>query len=168
MITSLRRWHRRLLTAIAIGLPLLAAAALLQRPDRPVASPSSDPLFVAAGYHQASPPDLQPLIHQTKRVDATTIDLELSRHPGGQLWLKITPERELPVSDPLIVWTPANPQPKDLSNATVIGSLSGLGSRGWWLPAAMQGGGILLVSNNKTHTLIRIPHPPSRPARART
>ena len=168
MITSLRRWHRRLITAIAIGLPLLAAAALLQRPIRPVASSSSDPLFLAEGYHQASPADLQPLIHETQKVDATTLDLKLSRHPGGRLWLKITPKRVLPVSDPLTVWAPANPQPKDLSNATVIGSLSGLGSRGWWLPAAMQGGAILLVSNNKTHTLIRIPRPPSRPARAQT
>lgn len=157
MITSRRRWHRRLISAISIGLPLLAAAALLQRPDRPIAGSSADPLFQSMGYQISSPPGLHSLIQETRRVNATNIDLELSRNPANQLWLRITPQRELPVSDPLVLWVQGNQQPKDLSKAKLIGSLAGSGSRGWWLPETMRRGSVLLVSGNDAHTLIQLP-----------
>lgn len=162
MIMNLRHWHRRLITALTACLAVLATVAMNHRPQVPV-NEGADQLFLQEGFQSVAPTGFRAVAQQTATVEGATLTMELSADAEQRLWLQITPTGELPVSDPLVLWSPSGIREEDWADAIRVGSVAGTGPRGWLLPSRITRGRVLLVSPIDERLLmqLKLPQHPS-------
>jgi hypothetical protein len=159
MIMTLRRWHRWLITALTACLAVLATVAISHRPQVPV-NAGADQLFLREGFQSAAPTGFRAVAQQTATVEGTTLTMALSANAEQRLWLQITPMGELPVSDPLVLWSPnENEGEEDFTDTIRIGPVAGTGPRGWLLPLRIANGRALLVSPTDKRVLMQLTIP---------
>ncbi|MGC6483440.1 MAG: hypothetical protein ACON4T_07750 [Synechococcus sp.] len=155
---NLRRGHRWLITVLTVCIALLATVAIGHRPQMPI-SQGADQLFLREGFHYDAPTGFQVVAQVTAKVEGTTLTMELSTDAEQRLWLQISPMGELPVSDPLVLWSPNETQKEGLTNAVRIGRVAGAGPRGWLLPSRVEKGRVLLVSPTDDRLLMQLALP---------
>jgi hypothetical protein len=153
MISSRRQVHRWLLSVLAILLPWMAVSAVMQRADIPPASGGSSFLFSRADLTDADAQGrLLSRFNWTAQGTQLKGQVEASSSGRG-LQLRVTPEGQLNVADPLLYWTPTTTNPVELQQAQVVGSIAGSGPHLYRLPEvvsnalhSLQPGQLLLVN----------------------
>jgi hypothetical protein len=153
MISSRRQVHRWLLSALAVLLPWMAVSAVMQRPEIPPASGGSSFLFSRADLTDA---DAQGrlLSRFSWTAQGTPLKGQVEASSSGRgLQLRLSPEGQLNVADPLLYWTPTARNPVELQKAQVVGSIAGSGPHLYRLPKLVsnalhsaQPGQLLLVN----------------------
>ena len=153
MISSRRQVHRWLLSVLAILLPWMAVSAVMQRADIPPASGGASFLFSRADLTDADAQGrLLSRFNWTAQGTQLKGQVEASS-PGRGLQLRLSPEGQLNVADPLLYWTPTTTNPVELQKAQVVGSIAGSGPHLYRLPEvvsnalhSLQPGQLLLVN----------------------
>ena len=153
MISSRRQVHRWLLSVLAILLPWMAVSAVMQLPEIPPASGGSSFLFSRADLTDADAQgSLLSRFNWTAQGTQLKGQVEASSSGRG-LQLRVTPEGQLNVADPLLYWTPTTTNPVELQQAQVVGSIAGSGPHLYRLPELVsnalrseQPGQLLLVN----------------------
>ena len=153
MITSRRQVHRWLLSVLAVLLPWMAVSAVVQRPDIPPVGGGSSSLFSRVDLTDA---DAQGRLLSRFSWTAQGTQLKGQVEPsstGRGLQLRISPEGQLNVADPLLYWTPTTTNPVELQKAQMVGSIAGSGPHLYRLPEvvsnalhSLQPGQLLLVN----------------------
>jgi hypothetical protein len=153
MISSRRQVHRWLITVLAVLLPWLAVSTVMQRPDIPPVGGGSSSLLSRTDLTDA---DAQGRLLSRFSWTAQGTQLKGQVEPsssGRGLQLRVTPEGQLNVADPLLYWTPTTTNPVELQKAQVVGSIAGSGPHLYRLPEVVsnalrsaQPGRLLLVN----------------------
>jgi hypothetical protein len=134
MICSRRQAHRWLITVLAVLLPWMAVSAVMQRADIPPASGGASFLFSRADLTDADAQGrLLSRFNWTAQGTQLKGQVEASS-PGRGLQLRLSPEGQLNVADPLLYWTPTTTNPVELQQAHVVGSIAGSGPHLYRLP----------------------------------
>jgi len=138
MICSRRQAHRWLITVLAVLLPWMAVSAVMQRPEIPPVGGGSSFLFSRADLTDA---DAQGrlLSRFSWTAQGTQLKGQVEASSSGRgLRLRITPEIQLNVADPLLYWTPTTTNPIELRKAQVLGSIAGAGPHLYRLPKVVS------------------------------
>lgn len=138
MICCRRQAHRWLITVLAVLLPWMAVSAVMQRPEIPPVGGGSSSLFSRA--------DLSDAVAQGRllsRFSWTAQGTQLRGQveafsSGRELQLRVTPEGQLNVADPLLYWKRTTTNPVELQKAQVLGSIAGAGTHMYLLPEVVS------------------------------
>jgi|GEM_PF-2458265 hypothetical protein len=153
MISSRRQAHRWLISVLAVLLPWMVVSAVVQRPDIPPASGGSSFLFSRADLTDADAQGrLLSQFSWTAQGTQLKGQVEASSSGRGHQ-LRVFPEGQLNVADPLLYWTPTTTNPVERQKAQVVGSIAGSGPHLYRLPELVsnalrsaQPGRLLLVN----------------------
>ncbi len=144
MNRRLRSRHRRLMTLLAIGVPVALIAALLARPTMPVMERLPD-----LGGSSTDHGDTRVIAAENVSIDAALMRFELLLTSSAPLRyaVGISPQagEAVRAADVLVYWTDAPPADAVPAGAQLLGTLGGTQSRRFALPAAARPGNGRLV-----------------------
>lgn len=141
MIARLRRRHRRMVFALAIGAPLVMAVALLNRV--PAVTDDSAPRAAQALAHNAV------LVQRTSVViNDTTVQLGVHQTPGARstaLVIHPVGNAVMP-ADVLVYWQTSTPHRRPESDSVLLGSWSPSRKQVFDVPGIAANGGVIFYS----------------------
>lgn len=138
MILSRRQTHFFAFSALAILLPLCFMAGIALRPSYVSSStPAPVELLERAGF--AVTPSVETIASTDLSEGSITLNVETGFDDRDRLILTLQPAAPILRPDLLVYWEDVNASPEELSeDALLLGSLSGVSRRQFFLPDTMR------------------------------